>query len=594
MYLSYYNLKVKPFQISADPKFLWLGEKHKEALATLKYATLENKGFFLLTGDVGTGKTTLINALINSLGKEIIVAKISYPGLNTLEFFNFIANEFKMNKMFSNKGDFLVHLDNFLNNAYENNKKVLVIIDEAQCLKQELLNDIRLLSNIERQNTKLINLFFVGNNEFNDILLDTANSNLRQRITIKYHIDTLTKNEVAEYVRYRLKIAGSEQDIFTSGAIRQIFSFSGGCPRLINIICDHALLTGYVKEEKTIDAGILKECTKELRITTQRKKKGIGLKFVKTIGKKFTGILKGRAEGLRIANKSRKKKSIKPESVKTIGRKLKERRLILYIVFFVIALIIVGYFNKEFLVGYFNKEFLSQDTGTTKKIESDYSVQTVKTNKNKLPVAGDSGFSDKIGQQDISSPSHKVTAQGGKEALLAKRSIPRLRHTPEPVLHLQEIKDLKVTRLVSGLKPIKLEPVETDRPDRLLEDMSMPDIPDVSGPDISDWISDQHVVFGDYATADKYMEMVLLRIERHKIYPRNARVRQVEGEVTVRFIITPEGNVRAVEVVKTSGDKSLDRAALAAVKGAAPFPRASERLFKGEIPLELILGFELK
>lgn len=550
MYLSYYNLKVRPFQISADPKFLWPGEKHKEALDTLKYAALENKGFFLLTGDIGTGKTTLINALVNSLGEEFIVAKVSYPGLNTLEFFNFIANEFKMNKMFSNKGDFLVQLDNFLNNAYENRKKVLVVIDEAQCLKQELLNDIRLLTNIERQNTKLINLFFVGNDEFNDTLLDTANSDLRQTITTKYYIDALTKNEVGEYIRYRLKIAGSEQDIFTSEAIRQIFSFSGGCPRLINIICDHALLTGYAKGKKTIDAGILKECTKELQITTQRKNKGIDL-----------------------------------ESVKTIGRKLTERRPILYIVYFVIVLITVGYLSKG---------FLRQDTITTKKLESDYSLQAAKTNKNKLPVVQDSGFSDKIGQQDISSPSHKVTAQGGKEALLAKRSIPRLRHTPEPVLHLQEIKDLKVTRLVSGLKPIKLEPVETDRPDRLLEDMSMPDIPDVSGPDISDWISDQHVVFGDYATADRYMEMVRLGIERHKIYPRNARMRQMEGDVTVRFIITPAGDVRAVEVVKTSGDKSLDRAAIAAVKGAAPFPRASERLFKGEIPLELILGFELK
>jgi protein TonB len=218
----------------------------------------------------------------------------------------------------------------------------------------------------------------------------------------------------------------------------------------------------------------------------------------------------------------------------------------------------------------------------------------VKTNKNELPALLDSGFSDKTGQQDISSPLHQMTTQGGEEVLSAKRSIPRLRHTPEPVLHLQEIKGLELTRLVSGLKPIKLEPVETDRLDRPLEDMSMPDIPDVSGPDISDWISDQYVVFGDYATADRYMEMVRLRIERHKIYPRNARVRQMEGDVTVRFIITPEGDVRAVEVVKTSGDKSLDRAAIAAVKGAAPFPRASERLFKGEIPLELILGFELK
>ena len=360
----------------------------------------------------------------------------------------------------------------------------------------------------------------------------------------------MTKNEVAEYIRHRLKVAGSEQDIFTSGAIRQIFSFSGGCPRLINIICDHALLTGYAKGEKIIDAGILKECTKELQITTQRKKKGIDLEFVKKI-----------------------------------GRKLTERKSILYIVLFVIILIIAGYLNRG---------FFRQDTITTKKIESDYSPRMVKTNKNELSALQDSGLSNKTGQQDISSHSHKVAAQGGKEVSSAKRSIPRLRHTPEPVPQLQEIKDLKTTRPVSGLKPIKLEPVETGWPDRLLEDMSMPDMSDVSGPDISDWISDQHVVFGDYATADRYMEMVRLRIERHKIYPRNARLRQMEGDVTVRFIIIPEGDVRAVEVVKTSGDKSLDMAALAAVKGAAPFPRASERLFKGEIPLELVLGFELK
>ena len=142
MYLAYYNLKEKPFQISTDPKFLWLGEKHKEALAALKYGIINDKGFLLLTGDIGTGKTTLVNALINSLGEDIIVAKFSHPVLEKLDFFNFIGNVFNMNRKFASKGEFLFHLKNFLNDTYQQNKKVLLIIDEAQKLSQELLQEI--------------------------------------------------------------------------------------------------------------------------------------------------------------------------------------------------------------------------------------------------------------------------------------------------------------------------------------------------------------------------------------------------------------------------------------------------------------------
>ncbi len=189
MYLSHYNLIANPFQISADPKFLWLGEKHKEALATLKYGIIDNKGFLLLTGDVGTGKTTLINALVNSLGDNIIVAKVTDPELEKQEFFNFIANAFNFKKIFQDKGTFLVHLSNFLHFAYTKNKKVLLIIDEAQRLSHSLLEEIRLLSNIEKQDTKLINIFFIGQNEFNDILLKEKNRALRQRITLNYNIN---------------------------------------------------------------------------------------------------------------------------------------------------------------------------------------------------------------------------------------------------------------------------------------------------------------------------------------------------------------------------------------------------------------------
>jgi len=269
MYLSYYNLNKKPFQISTDPKFLWLGEKHKEALAILTYGILDNKGFLLLTGDVGTGKTTIINALINNLDDDVIAAHVPDPGLEDLDFFNFIANVFSIDKKFSTKGEFLNHLRKFLNDAYSKNKKVLLIIDEAQRLKPELLEEIRLLSNIERQDTKLLNIFFVGQKEFNNILIGPENRALRQRITINYYIEPLTENEIKEYIKHRLNIAGSEKNIFSSSAIREIFSFSKGFPRLINIICDLALLTGYVKEQKTINELIIKECAKELQIPAE-------------------------------------------------------------------------------------------------------------------------------------------------------------------------------------------------------------------------------------------------------------------------------------------------------------------------------------
>jgi len=269
MYLSYYNLNEKPFQISTDPKFLWLGEKHKEALAILTYGILDNKGFLLLTGDVGTGKTTIINTLLNNLDDDIIAAHVPDPDLEHLDFFNFVANVFSIDKKFSTKGEFLNHLSKFLHDAYLKNKKVLLIIDEAQRLKPELLEEIRLLSNIERQDTKLLNIFFVGQEEFNKILIEPENRALRQRITINYYIEPLTENETKEYIKHRLNIAGSEKNIFSSSAIGEIFSFSRGFPRLINIICDLALLTGYVKEQKTINELIIKECAKELQIPTE-------------------------------------------------------------------------------------------------------------------------------------------------------------------------------------------------------------------------------------------------------------------------------------------------------------------------------------
>ncbi len=266
MYLANFNLLEKPFQITTDSRFLWLGEKHKEAFATLKYGMIDNKGFLLLTGDVGTGKTTLINALVNSLDPSVLLARVPDPRLTEMDFFQLLANEFKIEKKFQSKGEFIALYTEFLIRTHAAGKQVLLIVDEAQRVQLDLLEEIRLLSNIEKEHVKLLNIFFVGQVEFNDILLDTSNRAIRQRITVNYTLEALSEEETGEYVRHRMDVAGCKDEIFDSGAIHEVFTFSQGAPRLINIICDRALLTGFVENKKKVNADIISECAAELQI----------------------------------------------------------------------------------------------------------------------------------------------------------------------------------------------------------------------------------------------------------------------------------------------------------------------------------------
>lgn len=271
MYLSHYNLSKIPFSISPDSNFLWLGEKHSEALATLKYGIFEDKGFLVLTGNIGTGKTALINRLIREIGVPVLIANIPDPGLNITDFFNFLANELGLNGRFNTKGDFLILFKNFLLQAYSSDKKVLLIIDEAQRLNHDLLEQIRLLSNIELESRKLINIFFVGQSEFNKTLMMDQNKATKQRISVRYHLKPLTEKETAKYIQYRLKIANATREIFQPKAIREVFYLSRGNPRLINILCDRCLLTGYSKGLQSINDSIVKECGQELQITVNGK-----------------------------------------------------------------------------------------------------------------------------------------------------------------------------------------------------------------------------------------------------------------------------------------------------------------------------------
>jgi len=266
MYFSFYGLKENPFQISTNPRFLWLGEKHQEALATFRYGIADNKGFLLLTGDVGTGKTTLINALLASLDKDVLAVTVPDPGLNHLDLLYYIATAFGIQEKFSTKGQFLVIFSRFLHAAHAKGKKVLLIIDEAQRLSSAHLEEIRLLSNIERPDSKLINIFFVGQIEFNAVLLEDKNRALRQRITVTCEIPPLTLEEVGSYLRYRLRVAGATRILFSADAVKQIHLFSRGYPRLINVIADRALLTGFVNEAHEIGPQIVVECAHELQI----------------------------------------------------------------------------------------------------------------------------------------------------------------------------------------------------------------------------------------------------------------------------------------------------------------------------------------
>ena len=266
MYLNHFGLDRKPFDISPDPSFLWMSEMHKEALAHLKYGIIDDKGFLVLTGDVGTGKTAMIQYLIQSIDLATIVVTIPDPDMSKLDFFNFLSSELKMGQPFTSRAKFLIHFKKFLLKAFSAYQKVVLIIDEAQRLNHELLDEIRLLGNIDLRGRILLNIFFIGQNEFGSILMEERNRSTRQRIKANYQIGPLAAGEVEDYIRHRLLVAGAAKQIFRPDAIKQVYHYSRGYPRLINIICDRALMTGYSSGEAVITAGMVDECARELSV----------------------------------------------------------------------------------------------------------------------------------------------------------------------------------------------------------------------------------------------------------------------------------------------------------------------------------------
>jgi general secretion pathway protein A len=244
MYLSHYQLDKDPFSISPDPQFLWMSEKHQKAFETLKEGILERDGCVLLAGDIGTGKTTLIRRLVKLDDVAAIFVTISDPDLNDLDFFNMLASEFQMGRRFAGKDEFVASFKHFLLNAFSSYKKVLIIIDEAQRLNQEILKEIVELSNLKMAGRKLLKVFFVGQLEFNAILMREENRDVLQNITAHYYLEPLSELETKRYIEHRLKVAGARRQMFTPEALAEVFKLSKGYPRLINVICDNALRCG--------------------------------------------------------------------------------------------------------------------------------------------------------------------------------------------------------------------------------------------------------------------------------------------------------------------------------------------------------------
>jgi general secretion pathway protein A len=267
MYHEYYGLVRSPFEMTPDPAFLVLGDTHREGLATLVYAVRSRKGFVLLTGEVGTGKTTLLHSLLAQLDRETASAYIFNPRLEPLDFFRMLFEELGIEEVCRTKAEYLLALNRFLIGRLERDLPTLLIVDEAQNLSAEMLEEIRLLSNLETPTSKLLQIMLVGQPELAELLAKPELRQLRQRIVLRHTLRPFTEEEMNHYVEERLRLAGyTGKALFQNKALAELYRVTGGVPRLINVVCDGALLLGYGREQATLDADAIREVARDLAL----------------------------------------------------------------------------------------------------------------------------------------------------------------------------------------------------------------------------------------------------------------------------------------------------------------------------------------
>jgi general secretion pathway protein A len=265
VYLEYYRLSHAPFDITPNPRFLFHSTKHREAFNHMLYGIRERKGFVQLTGEVGAGKTTLCRALLEQLDSNFSTALILNPVLNPDELMKAIATEFGLNVKGRDRLETVSTIGEFLLKQIELGKETVLIIDEAQGLTEELLEQVRLLSNIETDNRKLLQIVLMGQPELRERLNSPRLKQLRQRITVRFHLAALTRAEVSQYIQHRLQVAGAKGiPFFTGPALWRIFNYSKGVPRLVNAVCDKALLASFVARSERITFSMVGRAIREL------------------------------------------------------------------------------------------------------------------------------------------------------------------------------------------------------------------------------------------------------------------------------------------------------------------------------------------
>jgi general secretion pathway protein A len=292
MYNKFFGFKEKPFKLVPNPAYFYLSKSHEEALAHLNYAISQGDGFVEITGEVGTGKTTLCRAFLDSLNGAVEAAYIFNPKLGPKQLLRAINEEFGIRTEGDNTKDLIDTLNAFLMQQKASGKKVILLIDEAQNLNRNVLEQLRLLSNLETNRDKLLQIILVGQPELSQMLNSHELRQLGQRITLSYHLCPLTFNESKEYIQYRINIAAKKTAIkFDRSAYRQIYKYSKGIPRLINIVCDRALLTAFVLNQFKITAGIAKTSIKELASRGQIKTYAMATSTWVLISLSFLSIL---------------------------------------------------------------------------------------------------------------------------------------------------------------------------------------------------------------------------------------------------------------------------------------------------------------
>jgi len=267
MYTSFFGLQEKPFAITPDPRYLYLSERHAEALAHLMYGINEAGGFIQLTGEVGTGKTTVIRSLLEQLPGHADVALILNPRVTPAEFLLTICEELHIHVPDSGRGSTKTLMDllgRHLLDTHARGRRVVLIVDEAQNLSTETLEQVRLLTNLETATTKLLQIILIGQPELRALLDQPDLRQLAQRITGRYHLDPLSAEESAGYVKHRMRVAGATAEVFTPSALREIHRLSGGIPRVINVICDRALLGAFTQEDHRAGAALVRQAASEV------------------------------------------------------------------------------------------------------------------------------------------------------------------------------------------------------------------------------------------------------------------------------------------------------------------------------------------